>query len=88
MPRRQAPRMSDPKIWTELVSYGIGVALSPIPMMASGGARPLEWLATLRTFGSLPIGVEYDLIACLVHAPRCPNGTQAFWIEVLCSRYE
>ena len=33
MPRRKATRMTDPKIWTKLVSYGIGVALSPIHLV-------------------------------------------------------
>ena len=30
--------MTDPKLWTELVSYGLGVALSPIHLVL---LRPL-----------------------------------------------
>ena len=62
--------MTDPKLWTELVSYGLGVALSPIHLVLlllllmgdapkrRGGLFVLAWWLTsaLVVIGLLTLG--------------------------------
>ena len=67
--------MTDPKIWTELVSYGIGVALSPIHLV----------LLLLLLLGDAPrrrgglFVVGWWLTSALVGSDCSPWGTAFYW---------
>ena len=78
--------MSDPKIWTELVSYGIGVALSPIHLVLllllllgdaprrRGGLFVMGWWLTssLVVLGLLTLG--HGLLLDMSHGSKHRTG--------------
>ena len=78
--------MTDPKLWTELVSYGIGVALSPIHVVLllllllgdaprrRGGLFVAGWWITsvLVVFGLLTLG--YGLLLDMSHGSTHRTG--------------
>ena len=79
--------MTDPKIWTELVSYGIGVALSPIHLelllllllgeapRRRGGLFVVGWWLTsaLEVLGLLTLG--HGLLLDMSHGSKPPHRT-------------
>ena len=86
MPRRKSTRMTDTKIWTELVSYGIGVALSPIHLVLllllllgdaprrRGGLFVVGWWLTsvLVVLGLLTLG--HGLLLDMSHGSKHRTG--------------
>ena len=80
--------MTDPKLWTELVSYGLGVALSPIHLVLlllllmgdapkrRGGLFVLAWWLTsaLVVIGLLTLGHGHGLLLDMSHGSKHRTG--------------